>query len=90
MQQTLTIIVYGKVQGVFFRKYAREKAMELGLTGEIKNNPDGSVFIAATGTSEQHTVFCDWCRTGPPTARVTEVVINHAPLQAFESFRIVR
>ncbi len=83
-------MVYGKVQGVFFRKHAREKAMELGLTGEIKNNPDGSVFIVATGTREQHALFCDWCRTGPPAARVTEVVINNAILQIFEGFRIVR
>jgi acylphosphatase len=87
---TRSIRVYGKVQGVFYRKYTREKAMALGLTGEVKNLPDGSVFIIATGTSEQLLALSDWSRTGPARAIVSAVEIKEEPLQTFASFSISR
>lgn len=87
---TRSIRVYGKVQGVFYRKYTREKAMALGLTGEVKNLPDGSVFIIATGTAEKLAALSDWTRTGPARANVSAVEIKEEPLQTFASFNITR
>ena len=90
MQQTISITVTGKVQGVFFRQSAREKALELGITGQVKNLRDGNVHITATGTKEQLAALTDWCKKGPPRAEVTGVEIIELPLNLFEHFSIVR
>ena len=45
------IIVYGKVQGVFFRKHTFQKANELGIKGFVKNQEDKSVMIEAPDLS---------------------------------------
>lgn len=71
--ETIEIYVSGRVQGVFFRKYTRMKALELGLKGYVKNMPDGRVYILANGGASQIQVFQEWCRIGSPTSRVTEV-----------------
>ena len=88
--QTSSIRIYGKVQGVFYRKYTKEKAMALGITGEVKNLPDGPVNIIATGTAEQLAALSDWARTGPARAIVRAVEIKEEPLQTFASFTITR
>ena len=90
MQQTLSITISGKVQGVYFRQSAKEKAIELGLTGQAKNLRDGHVHIIASGTPEQLTSFTDWCKKGPPHAVVAGVEILELPLKQFEHFTIVR
>ena len=90
MQQTISIIISGKVQGVFFRQTAKEKALELNLSGEIMNLQDGSVHIVVTGTPEQLSLFTDWCKKGPPRAVVSGVEIIELSLKQFEHFRIVR
>ena len=89
-RQTLRIIVKGKVQGVFYRQTAKEKAGELEMGGNIKNAPDGDVHIIATGNKEQLQEFIAWCRRGPPEAIVDEVSTEEIPLQPFDSFKIVR
>jgi acylphosphatase len=44
--------IYGKVQGVFFRKYAQMTAQSLGLGGFVRNEPDGSVYAEVEGPPE--------------------------------------
>lgn len=90
MLKTLSIIVFGKVQGVYYRQSTKEKAIELGITGKVKNLRNGSVFITATGTAEQLALFTEWCKKGPPHALVAGVEIIEIPLKDFEKFRIVR
>jgi acylphosphatase len=90
MQSTISIIISGKVQGVYFRQSAKEIAIELGLTGEVKNLSDRNVYIIATGTQEQLSAFSDWCKTGPPKAKVTGIEITELPLKLYEHFTIVR
>ena len=53
MLQTISIVVKGKVQGVFYRQSTREKAKGLGIRGTVKNLENGNVEIIATGTPEQ-------------------------------------
>ena len=53
MLESISIIVEGMVQGVYFRQSTKAKAIELGITGEVKNNPDGTVHITATGTASK-------------------------------------
>ena len=87
---TLSITITGKVQGVFFRQSAKEKALELGLTGQVKNLREGHVQIVATGTQEQLSGFIDWCKKGPPRAVVAGVEIIELPWKRFDDFAIVR
>jgi acylphosphatase len=87
---TISITISGKVQGVYFRQSTKEKAKELGLTGQVKNLPDGSVHITATGTKEQLDKLEAWCRKGPSRAVVDNIIIKKLPLQQFEQFNIVR
>ncbi|MET0393340.1 MAG: acylphosphatase [Chitinophagaceae bacterium] len=90
MQQTVSILVKGKVQGVFYRQSTKETAIRLGITGEVKNLADGNVQIIATGTEAQLKDLTNWCHKGPPRAVVTEVTIEKIPARSFSSFSIVR
>lgn len=90
MLQTLSIVVSGKVQGVYYRQSTREKARELGITGYVQNMPDGTVLIIATGTAEQAEALIKWCYSGPPRADVELVTATPIPLQTFEYFSIRR
>ncbi len=90
MLKTISIIVSGKVQGVFYRQSAKEIALDIGITGQAANHPDGTVHITATGTEQQLAAFCTWCSAGPPRAHVTSVDRKEIPLQIFIAFTIQR
>jgi acylphosphatase len=90
MLQTFVIIVSGKVQGVYYRQSAKQKALELGITGSAKNLPDGTVLLLATGTTEQLNAFVAWCRKGPSTARVSDVKVMQEEAHPFTGFTIER
>ena len=62
----------------------------LGIKGKVINEPDGNVKIIATGTREKLDELIEWCRQGPPKARVISVTHQELPLQEFDSFRIER
>ena len=70
------IKVTGRVQGVFFRKATQEKAHELHLTGWVKNSDDDSVEVFAQGDETNLDKFIEWCRQGPPRARVQDIQIT--------------
>ncbi len=80
--------IYGRVQGVAFRYYAREKALSLGIRGFVKNMPDGSVYIEASGDTDSMDRFIDWCRHGPTPARVSNIEIAEIPDVEEKSFAI--
>ncbi|HEX6429901.1 MAG TPA: acylphosphatase [Niastella sp.] len=90
MLQTISITVSGIVQGVFYRQSTKEKALELGISGLVKNLPDGNVQIVATGTSGQLDQLVQWCKQGPPRAKVTEVNVEQVTQQEFMGFAIAR
>lgn len=89
MQQTISIIVKGKVQGVFYRQATREKARELGITGSVKNLSNQDVEVVATGTPDRLQQLTAWCRQGPPKAIVTDLIITPLSLQSFPNFSIL-
>jgi acylphosphatase len=90
MDVTYSIIVKGKVQGVFYRQGTREKAVAIGVKGIVRNEDDGTVKIIATGSSEQLNKLIAWCRQGPPRARVDSVDVKEEAYQNFTGFSIVR
>jgi len=84
------LIITGKVQGVFFRASAKEKADALGIKGWVKNTPHGDVEIMANGEQLAIEKFIDWCRKGPSKSRVVDVVVDEVDEGEFEGFRITR
>lgn len=90
MQQTVSITVSGKVQGVYYRQSTKEKALSLDLKGQVKNMPDGSVYIIATGEKNNIKQLIDWCHQGPPRAIVSHVSVKELSFRLFEKFDIVR
>ena len=86
----ISILVSGKVQGVFYRASTEKKAKEIGLTGFVRNEPDGKVYTEAQGTEEQLTEFVNWCKRGPDRARVDEVVTAEILSVEEKIFRVVR
>ena len=88
---TVHINISGKVQGVFFRASAKEKADALKIVGWIKNVADGSVQIVAQGHDESVRSFIEWCHHGPKGAIVSAVnVTEEADEIKFERFLIAR
>ena len=74
--KTLHITVIGRVQGVWFRATAKEMADRLGLSGWARNTLDGSVEILAYGEEAALDQFVEWCRQGPPMAKIEKVVVE--------------
>lgn len=88
--KSVSIRVTGRVQGVFYRASAREMAVQHGLKGLVRNEPDGSVYIEAEGDPEAVNRFVAWCRKGPPRAVVQDVLVQEQPLRNFNTFQIDR
>lgn len=88
MKKALSIRVYGKVQNVGFRYHTRKVAEQLGITGFVKNQPDGSVYIEAEG--DEHTLdqFLSWCNQGPALARVDRIETQSIPEKYFTHFTV--
>jgi len=73
---SLQAIVYGYVQGVFFRAFVSRQARELGLTGYVRNLPKGTVEVQAEGERKRLEKLIGYLKVGPPGARVERVVTN--------------
>ena len=87
---TLSLHITGKVQGVYYRQSTRKKALSLDLCGFVKNMPDGSVLIMVTGKRKQLEELISWCKTGPPAAKVKEVMVTEIEMEIFDGFEIRR
>ncbi len=70
------VYVSGRVQGVFFRAETQRTAMNFNLTGWVKNTADGRVEAVFEGKDENVDKMIAWSHTGPPHARVQEVITN--------------
>ncbi len=64
------LVATGRVQGVAYRARAAEAAGRLGVRGWVRNARDGSVELEAEGERAAVEALVDWCRRGPPAARV--------------------
>jgi acylphosphatase len=86
---SVQVIVSGLVQGVYFRDFTSRQALKLGLSGYARNLPEGTVEVQAEGERKRLEKLIDCLRTGPPAARVSEVVINWSEYSGgYSSFRI--
>ena len=80
--------IYGRVQGVFFRKYTKEKAIELNLNGFVKNESDGTVYFEAEGEPENIEEFKKWCSKGSPGAKVSHIETEEKQVSSYKDFQI--
>lgn len=85
------LLIEGRVQGVFFRASAQAEAGRLGLTGWVRNRPDGAVEIVAEGERKKLDDLIAWSRHGPRGAEVENVRIEWGEFSGeFSAFRITR
>jgi acylphosphatase len=88
-QTRLHAIVHGRVQGVSFRYYTQRRATELGLTGYVRNQRDGTVKVVAEGQRVATEELLAFLRVGPRAALVTQVDVRWpAPIGEFHRFEV--
>jgi acylphosphatase len=82
------VLVSGRVQGVFFRDACRRLAQENGLSGWVRNLPDGRVEAVFEGSPENVARLVDWSRHGPRLAQVENIQIYSEPPAGLPDFQI--
>jgi acylphosphatase len=75
---SLQAVVYGYVQGVFFRAFVSHWAEEFSLSGYVRNLPSGAVEVVAEGERKELEKLISHLKVGPPSAKVERVVTNWA------------
>lgn len=85
----INVIISGNVQGVFFRANTKDRADKLGLKGYVRNLPDGSVEAVFEGKESDIKKILEFCRKGPPGAKVENVEVKEETYKGeFDSFEI--
>jgi acylphosphatase len=82
------VSVTGRVQGVFFRAWMREQAEELGVTGWVRNCPDGRVDSHIEGDESAIQQLVDLLHQGPPSAKVEDVHLWDVEPCDFDAFEV--
>jgi acylphosphatase len=83
------VIISGRVQGVYFRAETQSAARRLGVTGWVRNRPDGTVEALFEGTRQRVEAAIQWCHGGSPAASVTHVQVSwEEPGGEFDDFSV--
>jgi acylphosphatase len=82
------VVVHGRVQGVFFRDTARRMARSRGVSGWVRNTPDGTVEAVFEGPPDAVDVLVRWCEQGPRGAFVDRVDVTEEKPEGLEGFRV--
>ncbi|HSE09288.1 MAG TPA: acylphosphatase [Nocardioidaceae bacterium] len=83
------VVVHGLVQGVFFRDSCRRQAELSRVAGWVRNEPDGTVGALFEGPRDAVVAMVDWCRQGPPRARVERVEVAEAGPTGSQTFDVL-
>lgn len=87
--KTFRILIYGKVQGVFFRAFIKEKADSLSVKGFTRNILTGSLEVVVQGNEENISKFIEILKIGPKMAKVEKIeIVSYETQQEFEKFNI--
>ncbi|PPD05417.1 MAG: acylphosphatase [Methylobacter sp.] len=88
--RTLKLLISGRVQGVFFRASTQKLALQLGVTGTVRNLDDSRVEVIAQAEEEVLQALIDWCHQGPPSAKVERVELIELNFgENFDDFNVV-
>jgi acylphosphatase len=90
MKKHYAIRISGLVQGVFFRASAKVVAESMRISGIVRNEPDGSVYVEAEGEEDDLRKFIEWCRHGPPHAIVERSDASEGVVKNYKNFVIAR
>jgi acylphosphatase len=82
------VFISGLVQGVWFRESCRRRAGHVEVTGWIRNTPDGSVEAVFEGPPDAVDSMVEWCRHGPPHARVDRIGVTEEAPEGISSFTV--
>ena len=83
------LLISGIVQGVGYRWSCNREARSLGLTGWVRNLPDGRVEAVLQGTRDQVERMIKWCYRGPSEAQVSDIAVSYEDaLEDFQDFGI--
>jgi acylphosphatase len=86
MKHSVTLTIHGHVQGVGFRYFVMQNALNYGINGFVKNQLNGNVYIEAEGQPEMLNLFINTCKQGPSHAWVEKVDVQYCPVQDFKGF----
>ncbi len=86
MLKHLNIKISGQVQGVFFRTSAKKEAENLNISGFVRNELNGTVYIEAEGEKNNLDKFLRWCKNGPEAAQVKNIEFTEGPVKNFKTF----
>ena len=75
-QVRATLIIKGRVQGVFYRQSTKETAQSHNVSGWVRNLPNGNVEAVLEGLEQDVEHVIAWCWDGPPTANVEDIIIE--------------
>jgi len=89
-EDSVRVRIRGRVQGVWFRGWTEQDAVPLGLSGWVRNCPDGSVEALLSGRKEAVQEMIEKCASGPPRARVGKVIIVGRNETTHVGFRVLR
>jgi acylphosphatase len=84
------LFISGRVQGVGYRFATVDTASQLGLSGWVRNLPDGSVEAVLEGVQEVVEEMIRWCHQGPPAAMVKDVVVEYEEPEGLKRFEVRR
>ena len=82
------VLISGQVQGVYFRDAYRRLALQHGVTGWVRNLPDGRVEAVLEGPADEVHRLVEWAHDGPDSARVTEVTVRDERPEGLGTFVI--
>lgn len=82
------VVVRGFVQGVWFRESCRREATSFGVSGWVRNRPDGTVEAHLEGREEDVARVVSWCRIGPPAAEVSGVDVTAVEREGTIGFQV--
>ncbi len=76
------LVIHGRVQGVGYRDATVQAAFTFAIAGWVRNRSDGTVEAHAQGEADALAQFLEWCRRGPPLARVSKVEASDVTVDA--------
>lgn len=89
LERRVRVVVAGRVQGVWFRESTRLRAQELGVSGWVRNLPDGRVEALFEGSADAVAAALDFFSEGPPLAQVTQLELDEQqPGELAAGFRV--
>lgn len=82
------IKIYGLVQGVLYRVWACREAQKLSISGWVRNETDGTVYIETEGEEDGLDEFVALCHKGPPLARISKIKTASGEVAGFSGFEV--